>query len=111
MNLPYDPPTPVPTKLRCQFSLPGKKYNCRHVGKYLLNGKRYCAHHYDTAWKVANPIYGQAHDWHIHVNRFNGVPDRYETCRRCADIRPYEGLPLLPCDGKMPQIVLRGASV
>lgn len=110
MSLAYDPPSPTPTKLRCQFSLPGRKYDCRRVGLYHLDGKRYCAPHYDTSWKVANPIFGQAHEWHIHVNRFTGESDRYPTCRRCADIRPNDGLPLLPCDGKMPQITLRGVA-
>ena len=107
MSLPYTPPTPIQTKLRCQFSLPGRHYNCRAVGKYLLDGKRYCASHYDTKWKVLNPELGQAHDWHFHKNRFTGEEDQYESCRRCMDVRVHEGLPQGPCRGVMPVITLR----
>lgn len=106
MSLPYPPPERVRTTKRCQFSLPGRRYDCRRVGAYVLNGKHYCAPHYDTTWKVQNPLYGQRHDWHTHVNKFTGQADKYETCRRCGVIRVYEGLPQRPCEGHMPEIVL-----
>ena len=107
--LPYPIPERIKTKKRCQFSLPNRRYNCRCIGAYVLNNnnKHYCAHHYGIAWKVANPEIGQQHDWHIHINRFTGEPDRYETCRRCMVIKVHDGLPQSPCRGVMPQIVLR----
>ena len=103
----YPSPTPVPTKKRCQFSPSGMMYDCRRVGKYILNGKRYCAPHYDTTWKVQNPIYGQSHDWRIHVHRFTGEASHYETCRRCGAIKVRDGLPQSPCRGVMPRIETR----
>ena len=106
MSLPYPAPPRVKTSKRCQFSMPGRHYNCRRVGAYVLNGKHYCAPHYDTSWKVQNPEYGQQHDWHVHANRFTGEADKYETCRRCGFIRVHDGLPQSPCRGVMPQIVL-----
>ena len=110
MTLPYKPPQRIKTKLRCKFSMPGRKYNCRNIGMFLLNGKGYCAMHYDTAWRVLNPEFGQAHDWHRHVNKFTGEAYPYDTCRRCTAIRYHEGLPQSPCRGKIPIIVLRGAA-
>lgn len=107
MSQPYPSPVAIKTKLRCKFSLPGKRYNCRAIGKYVLDGKGYCAHHYDIAWKVLNQIYGQAHDWHVHVNRFTGIADNYPSCRRCGDIKVYDGLPQGTCGGVLPRIVLR----
>lgn len=107
------PPYPIPVKQkttrRCQYHLPGKRYNCRAVGHYVMeaNGKRYCGPHYDAKWKFLNPEFGQQHDWHIHVNKFTGAPDRYPTCRRCGDIKVYDGIVQLPCRGVMPIIELR----
>lgn len=106
---PYPIPIPVKTTLRCQFVLPGKRYNCRSVGKYVMDqdGRRYCGRHYDLRWKYLNPIVGQQHEWHFHVNHLNGEADRYECCKRCMMIRVYEGLPQMPCKGKMDRITLR----
>lgn len=111
MSLPYPSPDPIKTKLRCKFSLPGRKYDCRRLGKYLLNGIGYCAWHYDTAWDVQNPIIGQQHDWHVHVNHISGVADNFPTCRRCMEIKVHDGLPQGPCGGKMPVVTLRGIEV
>lgn len=105
MNLPYPTPTWVKTKRRCMFRMPGRAYNCRAIGAYVLNGRCYCAAHYDTAWKVANPIYGQQHDWQWEKT-FKKGDDMHECCALCGIGRPYDGLPLNPCDGKMPRIVL-----
>ena len=91
-------PEPVSTSLRCQFGLSGHRYNCRCVGKYLLHGKRYCAPHYRTAWLVANPVFGQAHDWRLWRDLV--------CCRRCGATKVHEGLPQEPCKGRMPQIRL-----
>lgn len=110
MSFPYPPPDPIKTTKRCQFSLPGKHYDCRRIGKYVLDSKRYCACHYDTAWKVANPELGQTHEWHLRRNHITGVVYPYQTCKRCGYIRQHEGLPQGPCDGKMPQITLRGVA-
>ena len=107
---PYPEPERIATRLRCQFSLPGRRYDCRHIGHYVLNGKRYCATHYDTKWKFMNPIYGQQHDWHIHLNRFTGEADKYETCKRCGSVKQHEGLAQEPCYGKMPRITLRACN-
>lgn len=104
---PYPEPLFVKSKKRCQFRMPKRAYNCRCIGHYDLNGRMYCAHHYDIAWKVSNPEYGQAHQWHFHVNRFTNAVDRYESCKRCGVIRQHEGLPVTPCDGLMPIIELR----
>lgn len=105
--LPYPPPEAIKTKLRCKFSLPGMHYNCRAMGMFMLNGKGYCAQHYDTTWRTLYPQHGQQHDWHLHMNRYTGVPNHYETCRRCGHIRQRAGLPFSPCDGKMPEITTR----
>jgi len=105
MALPYVPPDPIPTTLRCQFSLPGRKYNCRCVGKFMLDGKRYCAPHYDIAWKVANPVYGQQHEW----KTVRGV--EWKACSRCAAVQQREGLPQEPCRGGLPTIRLWSAGV
>lgn len=105
--IPYPPPQAIKTKLRCKFSLPGIHYNCRAVGKYILGGKGYCAAHYDAVWRFKNPVYGQQHDWHLHVNQYTGETWPYETCRRCGDIRQREGLAQGPCKGHMPRIELR----
>lgn len=94
---PYPVPRAIKTKLRCKFSLTGKRYNCRCLGRFMLNGVGYCAAHYDTAWKVANPQYGQQHDWHF--KDLTDREDEWETCRRCGRVRPYEGLPVTPCKG------------
>jgi hypothetical protein len=107
MSLPYPAPEPIKTKRRCQFSMPGRKYDCRAIGKFLLDGKDYCAAHYDTAWKVANPVYGQQHEWHFHVNHLNGNVDPYPSCRRCGSVKQHEGLPQFPCRGSFGQITLR----
>lgn len=72
----------------------------------MLNGRAYCAHHYDVSWKAQNPVYGQQHEWHYRVNRINGQVDAYESCKRCGSVRQREGLPFTPCKGKMPEIVL-----
>ena len=101
---PYLPPAKVKTEKRCQFLVFGRR--CRCVGHYVLTGKHYCASHYDAAWKVANPIIGQQHAWHVRVNRTTGDPDKYETCGRCGSIKVYDGLPQSPCKGSMPKIVL-----
>lgn len=106
MALPYPAPEHIKTKLRCQFGMPGRRYDCRRVGHYVLDGKRYCAPHYDIAWKRENPEYGQQHDWHIHINRFNGEADKYETCRRCMAIKVHEGLPQCLCRGRQAEIRL-----
>lgn len=90
---PYPVPRAIKTKLRCKFSVPGKRYNCRGVGRFVLNGVGYCAAHYDTAWRIANPEHGQQHDWCFKEWA------RWEICRRCGSIRPYEGLPVTPCEG------------
>ena len=100
MSLPYPPPEPIKTTLRCKFGLPGKRYDCRALGKYVLNGVGYCAWHFDTVWKVLNPVFGQAHDW------YRRASNSYDTCRQCGDIRPHDSLPLSPCRGVMPEIRL-----
>ena len=82
MSLPYPPPERVRTTKRCQFSLPGRRYDCRRVGAYVLNGKHYCAPHYDTTWKVQNPLYGQRHDWHAHVNKGDLAVNSQETAKK-----------------------------
>jgi len=105
-RFPYPIPQAVKTKRRCMFRMPGRAYDCRAVGKYELDGRGYCASHYDTAWKVANPEYGQQHDWHFHVNRFTGEMDRYETCCRCSAVKVHDGLPQCPCRGRQAEIVL-----
>ncbi len=110
MSLPYPEPDTIFTKLRCKYSLPGRKYDCRRIGKYLMDGKGFCAPHYDARWKALHPVLGQSHDWHRHVNRFTGAEDHYESCRRCGHIRQLEGLAQGPCDGVMPEIVLRGVA-
>jgi len=107
MEQPYPTPEAVKTTKRCKFSLPGKRYDCRRIGKYVLNGKGYCALHYDAAWKFQNPEIGQQHEWHIHVNRFTGESYPYPTCRICGAIKVYDGLPQCLCSGKMPVITLR----
>lgn len=104
---PYTFPDWVKTKRRCMYRLPGMAYNCRSIGCFVLNGRGYCAHHYDVSWRTQNPEQGQAHLWHFHVNRFTGELDKYESCKRCGNIRQREGLPFTPCDGKMPTIELR----
>ena len=105
MSLLYPYPVSVKTTKRCQFGIPGKRYDCRCIGKYLLNGKCYCALHYDTVWKVTNPVYGTQHEWNLDDLRWREfVPH----CVRCGVIRVYEGLPQLPCRGKMPEIILSG---
>lgn len=109
MALPYTPPERIKTTKRCKFSLPGRKYNCRALGRFLLGDKGYCAPHYDATWKATNPVYGQQHDWHIRKNHLTGEPWPYETCRICCDIRHLAGLAQDPCGGKMPTITLRGA--
>jgi hypothetical protein len=98
--LPYPIPTEMPTKLRCQFSLPGRKYNCRHVGNYRLEGRRYCGAHYDSKWRALNPELGPQHDWHIRLNSHTGEPWPYETCRFCMSTKQHEGLPQGPCRGR-----------
>ncbi len=110
MSQPYPDPPRIKTKLRCKYSLPGRRYNCRSMGAYVLDGKGYCAPHYDATWKARNPVLGQQHDWHRHANRFTGAEDPYESCRRCGDVRQHEGLAQGPCGGVMPQIALRGAA-
>lgn len=100
-------PEPIKTTRRCQFSLPGTHYDCRYLGKYILNGKGYCAPHYDTAWRMLNPEIGQQHDWHVHVNRFTGDRSPYPTCRICGSIKVHDGLPQALCRGTMPRITVR----
>ena len=100
MGLPYPPPEAIKTTLRCKFGLPGKRYDCRALGKFVLNGVGYCACQYDMVWKILNPVFGQVHDWHRRGSSL------YDTCRRCSEIRPHEGLPVPPCRGVMPQIVV-----
>lgn len=103
--LPYPPPAAIKTKLRCKFSLPGRKYNCRAMGKFIFNGKGYCAPHYDMTWKAQNPEYGQQHDW---MDRTVGN-HTYPVCTRCAAIKPHDGLPLSPCKGHLARIVLHAS--
>jgi len=86
--------------------MPGLRYNCRCIGHYVLTGKHYCTLHYDTAWKAANPIIGQQHEWHIRINSVTGEPDQYTTCRRCGSIKVHDGLPQSPCRGNLAKIVL-----
>jgi hypothetical protein len=94
MSLPYPAPVRIKTKRRCMFRLPHMRYNCRALGVYVLNGRGYCIRHYDTAWKVQNPVLGTAHQW-------GGT-----SCLRCGTIRLYDGLPVMPCPGRMPRIIL-----
>lgn len=110
MEFPYPDPEFVKTKLRCQFSMPGRRYDCRSVGHYILNGRRYCGWHYDTAWKVQNPEFGQQHEWHTRVNKFTGVADPWPSCKQCGDIRVHDGLPQSKCRGKFDRIGLREAA-
>jgi len=107
MKLPYPPPRKEKTGKRCQFRLPGRRYDCRRVGCYVLSGRCYCAAHYDTAWMVENPEYGQQHKWHIRRNHITGEYYPYETCAVCGAIKVHQGLPQSPCDGKQPRITLR----
>jgi len=100
---------PKPRGLSLRFLL-GRK-QCYRVGKYDHEEKRYCGPHYDIAWKATNPIFGQQHDWHVHINQYSQVPDKYESCRRCGSIRQRQGLPQPPCRGKFEPIVLRGAAL
>jgi len=102
--LPYPAPQSTKTTLRCKFLLTRKRYNCRCLGRFMLNGVGYCAAHYDTAWRIANPEYGQQHDW-----RFKEWA-RWEMCRRCGSIRPYDGLPVNPCNGHAPMLDLSRSS-
>ena len=107
MSLPYSVPVAVKTKKRCQFSMPGRHYNCRAMGKYVMCGKGYCAPHYDATWKLANPIIGQQHDWHFRVDMVTGKQYEILTCRMCGAVKVHDGLPQLPCRGKLSRIVLR----
>jgi hypothetical protein len=96
---PYPSPEPIKgTKKRCQYSLPGRKYDCRRVGKYALGDKQYCAQHYDAKWRFENPEHGPQHDWW----EYRGLP----CCRICMAVKQYEGLPQGPCRGRA-RIVLR----
>lgn len=108
MSLPYSVPEASKTKKRCMFRMPGHAYNCRRLGKYVLNNRGYCAPHYDTTWRLFNPEYGQQHDWHYRVNHITGETYAFETCRRCAAVKVHDGLPQSPCAGKLAQIALRG---
>ena len=103
---PYPIPTRIKTKLRCQYSIPGMHYNCRAIGCYDLNGKRYCGHHFDIQWHFLFPIYGQQHDWHFRINSMTGEKSLYESCRKCGSIKQRDGLPQMPCKGKLPTIRL-----
>lgn len=106
MDQPYPSPVREKTNLRCQYSLPGKRYDCRQFGHYRLGVKRYCAPHYDAKWKALNPVFGTQHDWHIHINHLTGESWPYETCKRCGSIRLHEGLAQDPCRGFQAKIVL-----
>ena len=99
--LPYPPPKAIKTKRRCKFSVPGQHYDCRCMGRFVLNGVGYCTAHYDMAWRIANPEYGQQHDWHFKEW------SRWEMCRRCGVIRPHEGLPVSLCRGHLAEITTR----
>jgi len=90
---PYPAPQAIKTKRRCKFSLPKMRYDCRCMGRFVLDGVGYCAAHYDIAWRVANPEHGQQHEWCFKEWA------RWEMCRRCGSIRPYDGLPFVPCNG------------
>lgn len=107
MSQPYDTPIRQKTGKRCQFSMPGRRYNCRCVGAYELNGRFYCAPHYDLSWKVQNPVIGQQHEWHVRMNGVTGKPYDYPTCKRCGVVQVYDGLPQEPCRGHLPRIGLR----
>lgn len=107
LDYPYPTPERIPTKTRCKYSLPGRKYNCRCIGHYFISSKGYCARHYDAMWKYINPVHGTQHDWHVHVNKFTGVADSYETCKRCGSIRVYKGIAQCLCRGHMAIIELR----
>lgn len=102
MKSEYPIPIAIKTKLRCKFSLPGRKYNCRAMGKFVLNGKGYCAPHYDITWKTQNPVFGQHHEW---VDRTVG-DKTYPVCKRCAAIQQHAGLPQSPCAGHLARIRL-----
>lgn len=93
---------------RCQYRLPGMRYNCRAVGKYPIADRVYCAHHQAIQWRFLNPEHGPQHDWHNHVNRITGEVDKYEACRLCGSVKQREGLPQAPCSGRC-VIVLREA--
>lgn len=100
---PYPSPEAVRTDKRCAFKLAGSKYDCRAMGKYVLEGLGYCASHYDLAWRIANPKFGQQHEWG--PNKFLNC----DACVKCGTIRSLEGLPFTPCRGHLPRIVLRHA--
>lgn len=100
----YAAPEPIHTDKRCQFALPNRKYNCRAVGRFLLGDKGYCAAHYDLAWRIQNPVFGQQHEWGL-----NGFFPAYRCCVKCGAIELHQGLPQSPCRGHLPRIVLSGS--
>lgn len=102
MSLPYLRPVAEATHKRCQFSLTGKRQDCRRIGKYIFEGKRYCVPHYDVAWRIANPLFGTQHDFKLDLTI---AP--WPLCSRCGGIKPYDGLPISLCKGKKP--ILRPA--
>ena len=90
-------PVPVAqlkSKTRCQYNL----YNCRCIGRYELEGKFYCASHYDAVWKWLNPVLGTCHDWEQRPGR------NYPTCRLCLAIKFVDGIAQGPCKGHQSQI-------
>jgi len=95
-------PDPIATKKRCQFTLPNcaRYYDCRRMGKYVLDGKGFCAPHYKIAWELQHPLFGPQHVWELR----KGSP--YETCTQCGTVRHHEGFPQDPCRGKLNRIVL-----
>lgn len=78
------------------------RYDCRALAKYELNGRFYCAAHYDAKWRFENPEHGPQHDWVPAA-----VDNRpYHYCKLCLTIKVREGLAQGPCRGRC-KIVLR----
>lgn len=100
----YDLPERRKTTIRCKFSLPGKYYDCRRLGVYVLGAQGYCLPHYDVAWKVANPEQGPQHDF----SRTMKFQDKdIPICVKCGSIKVHDGLPQCLCKGFHSKIVLR----
>jgi len=99
MSVPY--PEPVRTTKRCQYAMPGTwYYNCRRMGKYLLEDKGFCAPHFSWVWQVLHPVFGTQHDWEQRPFM------SYETCAQCGTVKQHAGIPQDPCRGKVNKIVL-----
>ena len=99
----YPWPVETKTKTRCAYHM----YNCRALGKYVLDGEGYCAAHYDAVWQWRNPILGTQHDW-VPAMRPVGVTATklYECCSVCGTTKHLQGIAQGPCRGGQARIVL-----